>query len=155
LKETEFPPILEKGFKDISIKDLDKYFVEPFSGSVTRKNITKEFINYLDEFYKLSVNSEVWIDGSYATLDPEPNDIDAVFFFDYLLINSLENDKKKLFDKLFFERKLIMNLYKIDIFAADINSIEDKEEWIKSFGFNYDKSKEKGIFRIILSKEMI
>ncbi|MDQ3020399.1 MAG: nucleotidyltransferase domain-containing protein [Bacteroidota bacterium] len=148
MKEIEFPPLLERGFKDIISEEMNDIFVKPFSEKSERNKITKEFQNYIELFLRLNVNSEIWIDGSYATKEPNPSDIDIVFFLEVKQVDSLSGEKEELFQKLFLEKKLIKNLYYVDVYYADINSDSEKEMWEIEFGTRYDKETPKGIFRL-------
>lgn len=76
----EYEPLLENGFKEIALWQLDSHFLEPFGENEHRKYLINRLNAFISEFLSLSIDAEIWIDGSFTTLKPEPQDIDVVFF---------------------------------------------------------------------------
>lgn len=149
MRDKEHPPLLPNGFKDIREEDLHEEFVRPFNdGADHRCNLLIGFGNFLDEFKKLGLKAEVWIDGSFATHAPDPSDVDVVFYFSPSAIDQLTSEKKEKFERLFQSRKFMKNLYLVEVFYAEIGNEVDYAEWRQVFGTSYDKTAPKGIFRL-------
>ena len=152
MRTEEYKPLHPNGFKDISEADMYAEFVQPFNnGREHRINLLINFGQFLNEVKELGLEAEVWIDGSFVTYAPDPSDVDAVFYFDGEKVNTLRDDKKELFDKLFQSRKMIKNLYKVEAFYAQRNDEREIREWSKVFGTYYDNKTPKGIFRLYLN----
>ena len=113
-----------------------------------REKLLKSFGYFLEEFKKLDISAEIWIDGSFATLAPDPSDIDVVFYFNPSDINALDAKRKELFERLFMTRKFIKNNYKVEVFYGLRGSELDYQQWQKTYGTCYDNITPKGIFRM-------
>lgn len=151
MREIEYPPLLASGFKDIPETDLYSEFVSPFNYGAKdhRNNLLLDFVNFLNEFKTLNLNAEIWIDGSFITKAPDPDDVDVVFYFDIDKVEALDATKRSVFEKLFKNRKFIKNVYKVEVFYGRRNHATDYAKWQKDFGTCYDNSSPKGIFRLI------
>ena len=149
MREIEYLPLHADGFRDIVEKDLHKVFVAPFAEGVEhRTDLLLNFVQFFKQFKRLGISAEIWIDGSFATYAPDPNDIDIVFFMNQASITDLCDSKQKLYDKLFLNRKFIKTLYKLEVFYARQNNDNDIARWHDLFGHYYDGITPKGIFRL-------
>lgn len=149
MREKEFPPLLANGFKDITEAELHREFVAPFNhGNEHRTDLLINFGQFLNQFKELNLTAEIWIDGSFATTAPDPSDIDVVFYFKPEDVDSLEEEKKKIFERLFQSRKFMKNLYKVEVFYGMMGSDYDYNQWNYVFGTCYDNKTPKGIFRM-------
>lgn len=154
MSKKEYYPLLEKGFKEIGLWELDKYFLEPFVENEHRKYLINRFREFLNEFSLLVIDTEIWIDGSFTTNKPEPQDIDMVFIIDRNIVDSLVGKKKELFRQLFFDKEKVKARYSCDIYLVDNGSEKEKEKWIKTFGSEYNDINTKGIYKIILKADV-
>lgn len=149
MRENEFPPLLINGFKDITEAELHKEFVAPFNhGHEHRTDLLINFGQFLNQFKELNLTAEIWIDGSFATTAPDPSDIDVVFYFKPEEVDSLKEEKKEKFERLFQSRKFMKNLYKVEVFYGMIGSDYDYNQWSYVFGTCYDNKTPKGIYRM-------
>lgn len=151
MREKEYRPLLVNGFKVITEKDLIQEFVSPFNYQAEehRTNLLIDFVRFLKEFKALGIKAEVWIDGSFATEAPDPSDVDLVFYFNPQEVDSLNDERKKQFERLFQERNFIRNLYKVEVHYAAMGNEDDQKQWQKTYGTFYDNITPKGIFRLI------
>jgi len=74
----EFPPLLPPGFHPMTLADVRRLCVEPFSLSTTREAIMSGFEAVVDRLRHDSVEGELWIDGSFLTEKIDPEDVDIV-----------------------------------------------------------------------------
>lgn len=149
MKMREFPPLLPDGFKDIQEQDLFAEFVEGFNDGMNhRTDLVIDFRRFLTQFKELNLTAEVWIDGSFATTAPDPEDIDVVFYFVPSEVDKLKGEKKEKFDHLFKSRKFIKKLYQVEVFYGTIGDDKDYSQWRNNFGTCYDNTTPKGIFRM-------
>lgn len=149
MREIEYPPLHADAFRDIAEKDLHKVFIAPFNEGVEhRTDLLLNFVQFFKQFKRLGIAAEIWIDGSFATYAPDPNDIDIVFFMNQDSITGLSNVKQKLYDKLFLNRKFIKTLYKLEVFYARQDNNNDKTRWHDLFGHYYDGITPKCIFKL-------
>ena len=146
----EYNPLFDNGFKEIALWQLDSTFLEPFGENEQRKYLIDRLNVYVNEFLYLGINAELWIDGSFTTFKPEPQDIDVVFLFDKVEINKLQGKKKEMFKALFLERELVKARYSVDVYFIDKNDKDEREKWIRTYGFDSKKINSKGIYKIQL-----
>lgn len=152
---------LEGGIiKGRTIEDVKKYLVEDFPNSLTRKRNFEGLTNLLEKFDEINLNQFIdkfWIDGSFTTLKPDPNDIDLVFFLSgeenkIRITNEIVNDSKQLKE---FSEQFYCDTY----FILDKDTISDehpeakrhfdmlKKYWMGQFGYDRNENP-KGIIEI-------
>ena len=75
-----------------SIDEFEKEFVNSIQ-STKRRELFNKYVSYSAGLKELCKGGEFtqWIDGSYVTKKPEPNDIDLVTFIDFSIVESLGN----------------------------------------------------------------
>ena len=150
----EYEPLIENGFKQIALWQLDTVFLEPFGENEHRKYLINRLSAYISEVLSLGLNTEIWIDGSFSTYKPDPQDVDVVFLFDENEIHDLNDRKKQLFEELFLKRELIKARYSVDVYFIDRNDENEKQKWITTYGFDSKKMNSKGIYKIQLPKDV-
>lgn len=146
----EYKPLFEEGFKQIALWQLDATFLDPFNDNEHRKYLIDRLNAFINEFQYLGLEAEIWIDGSFTTHKPEPQDIDVVFLLDQEAVTKLDSKKEKLFRELFMNREEVKARYSIDIYFIDKDDEEDKQNWISTYGFDSRKMNSKGIYKIKL-----
>lgn len=146
----EYKPLFERGFKQIALWQLDSTFLEPFEENEHRKYLINRLNAFINEFQFLGLEAEIWIDGSFSTHKPEPQDIDVVFLLDQNAVSSLDSKKEELFHELFMKREEVRVRYSLDVYFIDKDDDEDKQNWISTYGFDSRKMNSKGIYKIIL-----
>lgn len=146
----EYKPLFERGFKQIALWQLDSTFLEPFEENEHRKYLINRLNAFINEFQFLGLEAEIWIDGSFSTHKPEPQDIDVVFLLDQKAVSSLDSKKEELFHELFMKREEVRVRYSLDVYFIDRDDDEDKQNWISTYGFDSRKMNSKGIYKIIL-----
>lgn len=146
----EYKPLFEKGFKQIALWQLDSTFLEPFEENEHRKYLIDRLNAFINEFQFLGLEAEIWIDGSFSTHKPEPQDIDVVFLLDQNAVSSLDSKKEDLFHELFMKREEVRVRYSLDVYFIDKDDDDEKQKWISTYGFDSRKMNSKGIYKIIL-----
>jgi len=143
----EFEALFSPGFFDITLENFKDIFVNQFAIHEKRNYLAERFFVLLDEFKEIGLNAEIWIDGSYSTLKPEPNDIDVLFLMNDHEINLLTPEKRAKLTNL-FDRDQSKIRYKCDLFLINKQNTNDRIYWRGCFGFNR-KDEPKGIPKII------
>lgn len=151
MSKKEYLPILKDGFKEIGLWELDNYFLNPFGeDNHQRKYLINRLQEYLNDFSSIGIEAEVWIDGSFTTFKPEPVDIDVAFLLDKNIIDKLPDRKAIIFEELLMDRSHVLARYSCDVYLVDRSSEEEINEWIKTFGTDYNNINSKGIFKLML-----
>ena len=144
----DYQPIHSAGFLDISNDQLDNIFLAPFDNKGRRKYLLERFSALVDRFKETGLSAEVWIDGSFATLKPEPGDIDIIFFVDANNVNTLPEEKKKIIMEL--NNRTHSNIrYNCDVFIIPSQDFNNRSYWRGWFGFSRNEEP-KGIIRLYI-----
>jgi len=91
---------------------------------------------------------EIWVDGSFTTEKPEPDDIDMLLVIDYDRLNLLPTMFQPQVEKL-LNRSFIKHNYNIDLLLLGSGLEEDRMHWRGVFGYDREDTP-KGIVRISL-----
>ena len=144
----EYAPIHNAGFLDISIDQLEEIFLTPFENRRRREYLLSRFGALLERFKETGINAEIWIDGSFSTLKPEPGDIDVIFWVDGNQVNLLPIDKQKIILEL--NNRQYSNIrYNCDVFVIPNQDFNNRSYWRGWFGFSRDEEP-KGIIRLYI-----
>lgn len=159
MDKISYPPLFEPGFTDMDEIGLKHACVDFFPDSSRRKMLYCNFIQILQSIREFTEQhgcfSEIWIDGSYTTHKPEPDDIDILLVCDWRSINSVPIKLRNELDKL-LDRNYIKHNYKIDVLSL-MKNVDDptynydywRSYWRGWFGFDR-KENPKGLVRIFL-----
>ncbi|WP_373514238.1 hypothetical protein [Persicitalea sp.] len=147
--------MLDSGFKQIAIWQLDSCFLTPFGeeGAARRLHLITQLRRFLDELFKLGIPLEIWIDGSFTTQKPLPDDVDLVVWASESDAESLSPELFKLFDHLLdiHNNDQIKIRYDVDVYLADPGSEEERTKWLDEFGFDRSGINQKGIFTLLIN----
>ncbi|MCP9755826.1 hypothetical protein EGI26_11730 [Lacihabitans sp. CCS-44] len=148
MAKKEYPPLIKKGFVEIGLWQFDALFLQPFKFNDHRKKLIDSFIVFLEEFKKLGLRAEIWIDGSFTTEKEEPDDIDLLFLLDINEVDNLTGNKAKLFKDLLISREKVKVRFGLDVYFINMYDSKEKAKWIETYGFDSGKLNEKGIFKL-------
>ena len=144
----EYNPLRPAGIIDVSRQELVSVFVEPFEHKERRGYLVGRFEALIERFEETGVSAEVWIDGSFATIKPEPADVDMVMFYDENQVKLLENDKQVILRELGNSQYTKIR-YNCDLYFAPNNRTDVRSYWRGWFGFTREEQP-KGIFRMFV-----
>ncbi|WP_431026512.1 DUF6932 family protein [Klebsiella pneumoniae] len=97
--------------------------------------------------------TEVWLDGSFTTQKPEPDDVDILVVIDFLALNNLPDVLKPTVSTL-LNRDYVKLNFNIDVLLLaenhpDLDYDERRSYWRGWFGFDR-KENPKGLARVML-----
>jgi hypothetical protein len=145
----DYKPILPPGIHDITEPDLANHFLNDFPLSSTRTKLVDGLQSYISLLRGLSIYLEIWIDGSFTTTKPNPNDVDIVIFINKDEVNALdENLQKRL--SILFDNHIIKTNYGIDVYVSDVNDPIFRAYWESWYGSDRNDN-QKGIARIMVA----
>ncbi|MEO6721908.1 MAG: hypothetical protein ABIN67_16185 [Ferruginibacter sp.] len=120
-----------------NLKELQSEFITHI-GTTERINHFNSYINYSNALKILCGNNGLiqWVDGSFVTKMPKPNDIDIVSFIDFQIISSLGNKLQS------FKYPASETIFQVDAYIVPVYPIghhhfyltqHDKAYWIDMF----------------------
>ena len=142
-----YPALFPSGHVKITLNRLEDEFVaQPFDTPV-RRRLTSLLRLFIQELIRLGAQGDVWIDGSYATKDPHPQDIDVVLVISRLALNAMT---KANFERLGYYgsvdgRAYVRTKWHIDFYIVSANNYKRRDIWQELFSNNPDQSNPKGI----------
>lgn len=85
----EFAPLLPPGRHPMTVEDLRRLCVDPFETSAERPGLYDAVRGLLAHLGNLVGVCEVWVDGSFVTAKPEPDDVDLTVVIEGEVLDAL------------------------------------------------------------------
>lgn len=155
MDKSSYPPLFDSGFHIMDCEKIKEICVSAFPESQRRGMLYNSFQNLLSGFNRINsiihCISEIWVDGSFTTEKPEPDDIDILVVLDPSLLNQFPEEYHGAISQL-LDRKFVKLNYNIDVLLLYKNTQNygaDRSYWRGWFGFDREESP-KGLIRIDL-----
>jgi len=139
--------------------ELRNLCVSPFSPFTTRREIFRGLLSVIRNLRRDGVIGDLWIDGSFLTKKPDPNDVDIVLKMDGQIYDDGPQSVRDAVDWLLGDLKSTHRCDSYHFFRYPSNhpNHPDGEAmfiyWSKLFGFSRTKQK-KGIAVVQLREVM-
>lgn len=143
-EKIDFPPLLPAGLHSHSLESFWALAVEPFPNSARRSMLYTNLQVYLSKLADTGIKARVWLDGSYLTQKPEPDDIDLVVVFDGDSANALTPEAQRLLLVL-LDMNIMDSRFKLHVFAVQSTNETGQDYWLHLFGTLRDEVTPKGI----------
>lgn len=149
--KTSWTPISPGGFQPLTSADLLPHFADDFEPphQAIRRRMVGRLLAYLAELAAFQLPMEVWLDGSFTTRCPEPDDIDLVVLLAPHDIERLNPAQRRRLWLLLNERERVRIRYDCDVYHVSIQETERRSYWTRTFATNHDGTP-KGIFILTL-----
>jgi hypothetical protein len=104
-----------------SILELERFFVTDIQ-TAKRKELFENYISYSNSLSGVCDNADLkqWVDGSFVSKKPEPNDIDLVTFIDFSVVEALNNQLVN------YKYPASQNIFGVDAYLVSIYPPEHK-----------------------------
>ena len=79
-KTIEFPPLLPDGLHARTMDQINEECVDAFPDSESRPDLIGGLRIVLETLRSVGIQGTLWIDGSFVTEKPNPNDIDVLLY---------------------------------------------------------------------------
>ncbi|MGI4862494.1 MAG: DUF6932 family protein [Janthinobacterium lividum] len=144
-------PISPSGFHPLAPADLLPYFADDFDmlHQAGRQRMVSRLLAYLAELAAFQLPMEIWLDGSFTTRCPEPDDIDLVVLLAPHDVDRLSPAQQSRLSRLLNERERVRIRYECDVYHVNIQDAERRRYWTRTFATNHDGTT-KGIFTLTL-----
>lgn len=76
------------GYHKATLQEFEKRFVIDFPSSKTRKDIIEDYKGHCKEIISTQLAEKQWVDGSYITTKPNPDDIEILTVVDGVEMDS-------------------------------------------------------------------
>ena len=144
-KRQTYPPLYGPGFVHLSIRDIDTTFLSKVDTPV-RRRMASNLRNFLMLLQRLDVKGEVWIDGSFSTLNPHPHDFDILLVIPRVTLAALtpENLEELNFLTDLDHKEYVRNKWPCALYVCDKSNISMQRRFEATFSRNPDDNS-KGI----------
>lgn len=142
-----YPALFSPGLVKIELNRLEDSFVtQPFD-TPARRRLTSSLRLFIQELIRLGAQGDVWIDGSYATKDPHPQDIDVVLVISPLVLHAMTqaNSEQLGYYGGVEGRAYVRTKWHIDFYIIAADNDKRRDSWQELFSNNPDQSNPKGI----------
>lgn len=145
-------PISAEGFHPLTPTELSAYFVDDFEARHQdgRRRLVGRLRAYMAELGTLCLPLEIWLDGSFTTRCPEPDDIDLVVLLSYRDVAALSTTDQTRLSFLLNERERVRIRYVCDVYHLDTHDEPERQRWTRQLATNHDGTP-KGIFTLTIS----
>ncbi|MCY3789408.1 MAG: hypothetical protein OXH63_11535 [Gemmatimonadetes bacterium] len=140
-------PLFPPGLREIKAQDVDHLFVGSAFDTPLRRRMVAALQMFIVHLRGLGVHGDLWIDGSFATMKPEPGDIDLALFIPGVIVNLMPADGFERLRCLSDEenRAYVRAKWQVDFYVCDLNDTERRDYFLELFSRNPDRTNSKGI----------
>lgn len=150
MAKQDFPPIINSGIHKLSMTELEQMAVLAFPSDVKRTTLFYQFSSWTSQLSSLGLTGTLWLDGSFLTKKPYPNDIDCVLF-EPILSRQLDANQLNRLSKLLDHDEARVS-FNLDFYLEPKMQASDlfhrQAYWSGVFGFQHDRTKAKGFVEI-------
>lgn len=148
--EFDIQPIFPAGgFVTLTEDQVEAHCVAPFQGSVRRPLLMTNLRRWIDQLRSIGVHGDLWVDGSFLTMRPEPDDVDVVFLIDSTKSKLIPNNIPAA--NFLLDRQAMKQQYHIEVLALHKGqNIEHEAKWMGWFGFCRDRRTPKGFAEVMV-----
>jgi hypothetical protein len=147
-QKPDFPALLSPGIHKLSLHQLYELTVMAYPPDSRRADLFGRFALFCNELTRLGVGGYTWVDGSFMTNKPEPDDIDCVLW--PRAIRQLSPADVQGFKDL-VSRPIARARFGIDLYVEDqLGDFNREAYWRGVWGFCHDGKTAKGFAEVAL-----
>jgi hypothetical protein len=148
--EKQYPPLLSPGIHELHLSDLQRIAVDEIEPSARRADIWNGFLVLYQRLLRSGLAGlDLWVDGSFLTTKPRPNDIDCVLWIPKEHIDSCTEEQYKYLMEL-RDIAAVQRKYCVHLFLAPADDLTNIDYWQNWFGTYRDQTTPKGFACVAL-----
>jgi len=146
----DYPPLLLPGLHKFTLQELYDLAVRPFADDAQRAVLFQKFRAWESAFSASGVSGKMWVDGSFLTQKPNPDDIDCVLWSPSWIDTANDTSANRATLSRLFDHSSAKTLYGLDLYveypAADL--LHREAYWKGFFGYCHDRVTAKGFAEV-------
>lgn len=153
MAKPDFPALLAPGIHTLTLPDLYALAVAPFQSDARRQDLFEMLTTWTSAVRASGAGGMLWLDGSFLTEKPMPDDIDCVLWNPRWLAAANATPPNQLQLQRLLDKPTARALYGLDLYpeAPSPNNLIHREAyWRGFFGFAHDRVTAKGLAEIHL-----
>lgn len=147
----DFPALFAPGIHQENLSSIESVAVLPFSADVRRSLLFNQFDAWIKELRAINLSARIWIDGSFLTEKPSPDDIDCVLWIPRFTVEPTKESYQKL--GMLFDKTAAKINFNIDLYVElpHPNELVHREAYWKGFfGYCHDRVTAKGFVELTI-----
>lgn len=154
MAKPDFPPLLAPGVHTHTLDVLKALAVDAFPHDDRRALLFQNFEKWLGEFTGANCSGRIWLDGSFLTQKPSPDDIDFIVWDPHFTAPPTPADHQAV--RRLFDKSVARVQYNLDVYVQVTHpdpSNPDSEfhrgaYWRGLFGYCHDRVTAKGFVEV-------
>ena len=147
MAKPDFPALLPPGIHTLSMQQLHDLAVAPFPTDQRRAQLFSNLTTWTGAVKACGIGGSLWLDGSYLTEKPAPDDIDLILW--WVQVQQVTPQAHQQLTQL-LHKPTARSLYMLDVYVDDGNDLNRQAYWKGMFGFCHDRVTAKGIAEVSL-----
>lgn len=147
----DYPPLLAPGLHKLTLQELYDLAVLPFSRDAQRAVLFQKFSLWASEVRASGVGGTMWVDGSFLTQKPSPEDIDCVMWMPRWIDPVKDTPTNNVALSRLFDHSSARALYGLDLYllVPTDDQLLHAEAYLKGFfGYCHDRTTAKGFAEV-------
>ena len=147
----DYPALLAPGLHQLTLQGLYDLAVAPFSGDAQRAVLFHKFRLWESEVRRSGLKGTLWIDGSFLSQKPGPDDIDCIMWQPYWPDPANDTPANRLTLTRLFDHSSAKTLYGLDFYleTPSVDQVVHREAYWKGFfGYCHDRVTAKGFAEV-------
>lgn len=134
----EWTPLLAPGFHVLTMSEMRVLCVDAFPASLTRPALMANLDELVSLLLKANVPGKIWIDGSFVTGKPNPDDVDFLLEMSEAERLAMDPEANRVFE--WFAQSKLQPSHKLDNYYLVRSDAPEAEYlyayWLRQFGFS-------------------
>lgn len=147
----DYPPLLAPGLHKLTFQGLCDLAVLPFPGDAQRAVLFQKFRSWESEVRASGINATLWVDGSFLTQKPSPEDVDCVIWQPHWIDPANDTPTNRANVSRLLDHSSAKALYGLDLYwetpPAD-QLVHREAYWKGFFGYCHDRVTAKGFAEV-------
>lgn len=81
MQKIDYPPVFASGIHAMTLEMIGATFVDPDAADTSRLRLFSLFDQWVHRLRQLNITGTIWLDGSFVTRKPAPQDMDCVLWY--------------------------------------------------------------------------
>jgi hypothetical protein len=147
----DFPALFAPGIHQENLSSIESVAVLPFSTDVRRSVLFNQLDSWIKELRAINLSARIWIDGSFLTEKPSPDDIDCVIWTPRFTVQPTNENYQRV--SMLFDKAAAKINFNIDLYVEDPipdGLLHREAYWKGFFGYCHDRVTAKGFVELII-----
>lgn len=149
MAKADFPALLPPGIHTHTLATIESLAVLPFPDDLRRVVLFEHLAKWLQSVQSINISARMWIDGSFLTQKPGPDDIDCVVWHPEFKGAPTPDEIQSA--KSLFDKPTARTLFNLDLYheqPASDEVVHREAYWKGFFGYCHDRVTAKGFVEI-------